>query len=140
VIYSYLADRAVGLAAADQGGQPAGVISSRGTFQRSPDRVGDPKLRQAQRQSPVSAPLLLMTDQEGGPVLAARPAPRDVAEAGRRVYTRPKASSAGPGAGKNLFAGMNVNLAPVLDVLQVRQLHRRVPCSYSSRASTVSNT
>jgi beta-N-acetylhexosaminidase len=63
-------------------------------------------------------PLLLMTDQEGGlvrrlpgpPVLSAK----QVAQAARPAAA---ARAAGTGAGENLRgAGLNVNLAPVLDV------------------------
>jgi beta-N-acetylhexosaminidase len=63
-------------------------------------------------------PLLLMTDQEGGLVrrLPGEPAlsEKQVGEAARRA---PAAKAAGRGAGHNLAgAGLNVNLAPVLDV------------------------
>ena len=76
------------------------------------------QLRQAQRQSPVSSPLLLMTDQEGGLV---RRLPGAPAHVGRSRSARPPtpaaAAAAGTGAGQNLAGvGMNVNLAPVLDV------------------------
>ncbi len=76
------------------------------------------QLRQAQRESPVHAPLLLMTDQEGGqvrrlpgqPVLSAK-------QIGRTTNPAAKATSSGKGAAGTLSAvGMNVNLAPVLDV------------------------
>src|SRR5205814_3124511 len=76
------------------------------------------QLRQAQQQSPVQSPLLLMTDQEGGlvrrlpgePVLSEK-------QIGESSSPAAAASSAGTGAGQNLAGvGMNVNLAPVLDV------------------------
>jgi beta-N-acetylhexosaminidase len=81
-----------------------------------------------------------MTDQEGGlvrrlpgaPVLSAK----QIGASGNPAAT---ASQAGTAAGKNLAGvGMNVNLAPVLDVYYqsgnfIDQFHR----SYSSRASTV---
>jgi beta-N-acetylhexosaminidase len=74
----------------------------------------------ANAASPVRAPLLMMTDQEGGfvhrlpgePVLSAKkvgeaPPPTD----------EELATSTGQGAGENLkSAAMNMNLAPVLDV------------------------
>ena len=76
------------------------------------------QLRQAQAQSPVHAPLLLMTDQEGGqvrrlpgqPVLSAK-------QIGQSANPRAQATAAGTAAAGTLSAaGMNVNLAPVLDV------------------------
>ena len=75
----------------------------------------------ASPQNPVKAPLLLMTDQEGGEVRRLSGAPllseRQIAES---TDPAAQATKAGTGAGSNLSAvGMNVNLAPVLDV------HRR---------------
>jgi beta-N-acetylhexosaminidase len=76
------------------------------------------QLRQAQAQSPIQVPLLLMTDQEGGlvrrlpgePVLSAK-------QIGQSSNPVAAATNAGTGAGQNLAGvGMNVNLAPVLDV------------------------
>lgn len=84
-------------------GQIAGVIS---------------QLRQAASHSPVKLPLLLMTDQEGGlvrrlpgqPTLSAK-------QMGQAADPVAAASAGGTGAGQNLRGvGMNVNLAPVLDV------------------------
>jgi beta-N-acetylhexosaminidase len=72
----------------------------------------------ASPQNPVRAPLLLMTDQEGGmirrmpgaPLLSAR-------QIGESADPAAAAAQAGSSAGQNLRSvGMNVNLAPVLDV------------------------
>jgi beta-N-acetylhexosaminidase len=76
------------------------------------------QLREAQRQSPVQAPLLLMTDQEGGLIRRLPGAPvlseRQIGQAADPVGA---AAQAGTGAGENLSGlGLNVNLAPVLDV------------------------
>ena len=65
-------------------------------------------------------PLLLMTDQEGGLVRRLPGAPalseKQIGEAARPAAA---AKAAGRGAGHNLAgAGLNVNLAPVLDVYQ----------------------
>jgi beta-N-acetylhexosaminidase len=65
-----------------------------------------------------SIPLLLMTDQEGGEVRRLPGAPllseKQIGESGHPAV---QAKKAGTGAGKNLASvGMNVNLAPVLDV------------------------
>jgi beta-N-acetylhexosaminidase len=98
------------------------------------------QLRRAQRQSPVPAPLLLMTDQEGGDVRRLPGAPvRSEKQIGQSSDPAAVAAQAGTGAGQNLASvGMNVNLGPVLDVFYkagdfTDQYHR----SYSSNARTV---
>ena len=120
-------------------GQAAGVIFFRGNIS-SEAQIASVirKLRQAQRQSPVSSPLLLMTDQEGGLVRRLPGAPaRSQKQVGASQHPASAAGSAGTGAGKNLAGvGMNVNLAPVLDVFYksgnfIDEFQR----SYSSRAS-----
>jgi beta-N-acetylhexosaminidase len=76
------------------------------------------QLRAAAAQSPVRQPLLLMTDQEGGRVrrLAGDPALSEK-QVGQAADPEAAAKAAGTGAGQNLAGvGMNVNLAPVLDV------------------------
>lgn len=75
-------------------------------------------LAQAQQDSGVGYPLLLMTDQEGGIVQRLPGAPgiseKQIGESSDPPGT---ARSAGTGAAQNLLdAGMNCNLAPVLDV------------------------
>lgn len=75
-------------------------------------------MNEAHAAAPVTAPLLLMTDQEGGivrrlpgePVLSAK-------DVGSSTDPRAESEFTGGGAGLNLAGvGMNVNLAPVLDV------------------------
>jgi beta-N-acetylhexosaminidase len=76
------------------------------------------QMRQAQAQSPIQVPLLLMTDQEGGQVrrLPGEPTLSEK-QIGQSKDPVAAATSAGTGAGQNLAGvGMNVNLAPVLDV------------------------
>jgi beta-N-acetylhexosaminidase len=76
------------------------------------------KLTAANKQSPVSAPLLVMTDQEGGEVrrLPGQPTLSEK-QIGESAHPATAAAQAGTGAGQNLSAvGLNVNLAPVLDV------------------------
>jgi beta-N-acetylhexosaminidase len=97
-------------------------------------------LRQAQRESPIRAPLLLMTDQEGGQVKRLPGQPVDSAKQIGQAPNPPAAATrAGAGAAATLTAvGMNVNLAPVLDVYYaagnfIDQFQR----SYSSDARTV---
>jgi beta-N-acetylhexosaminidase len=98
------------------------------------------QLAQAQQQSPVSAPLLLMTDQEGGEVRRLPGAPvMSEKQIGQSSDPAAAASSAGTGAGLNLAGvGVNVNLAPVLDVYYksgnfIDEFQR----SYSSKATVV---
>jgi beta-N-acetylhexosaminidase len=68
--------------------------------------------------NPVRAPLLLMTDQEGGLVRRLPGAPLlSERQIGESADPAAAAATAGSGAGRNLRGvGMNVNLAPVLDV------------------------
>jgi beta-N-acetylhexosaminidase len=79
------------------------------------------QLKDAHAASPVSAPLLLMTDQEGGivrrlpgePVLSEK-------QVGASADPVAAATDAGTGAAENIAGvGMNTNLAPVLDVFRV---------------------
>ena len=73
----------------------------------------------ASPQNPLrNSPLLLMTDQEGG-LVHRLPGPPVLSEKqiGESAHPGAAARAAGTGAGKNLRgAGLNVNLAPVLDV------------------------
>jgi beta-N-acetylhexosaminidase len=98
------------------------------------------QLRAAQAQSPNPNPLLLMTDQEGGMVrrLPGEPAlsHKDI---GASASPATAATNAGRGAGLNLAGvGMNVNLAPVLDVFHAPgDLMDQYERSFSSTAATV---
>jgi len=78
------------------------------------------QLNAANAQSPVKAPLLLMTDQEGGIVRRLPGAPAlSEKQVGASSDPVAQAKLAGTGAGQNLAGvGMNVNLAPVLDVFR----------------------
>jgi beta-N-acetylhexosaminidase len=75
----------------------------------------------ASASNPLHAvPLLLMTDQEGGLVrrLPGRPVMSEK-QIGEAADPAAAAKAAGTGAGQNLASvGMNVNLAPVLDVFR----------------------
>jgi beta-N-acetylhexosaminidase len=122
-------------------GQAAGVIFFGGNIS-SESQIASviQQLRQAQQQSPVQSPLLLMTDQEGGLVRRLPGAPTmSEKQIGASGDPAAAASSAGTGAGQNLAGvGMNVNLAPVLDVYYksgnfIDEFQR----SYSSNAATV---
>jgi beta-N-acetylhexosaminidase len=97
------------------------------------------QLQRAAAQSPIKTPLLLMTDQEGG-LVHRLPGPPFMSEKqlGQSHNADGAVLGAGRAAGRNLAgAGLNVNLAPVLDVYRspgnfIDQFGR----SYSSRAST----
>jgi len=76
------------------------------------------ELAQAQAESGIGYPLLLMTDQEGG-IVQRLPGAPGISEKQIGASADPvgAAQSAGTGAAQNLLdAGMNCNLAPVLDV------------------------
>jgi beta-N-acetylhexosaminidase len=70
--------------------------------------------------NPVRAPLLLLTDQEGGPVRRLSGPPLlSEKQVGEADDPEGAARGAGAGAARNLASvGMNVNLAPVLDVFR----------------------
>ena len=77
-------------------------------------------LERANRASPVHAPLLMLTDQEGGEVRRLPGAP-DLSEKqiGESANALALARQAGAGSGHVLAGvGINVNLAPVLDVFR----------------------
>ena len=91
-------------------------------------------------QNPVRAPLLLMTDQEGGRVRRLPGAPRlSAKEVGASADPAAAASEAGTGAGANLRGlGLNVNLAPVLDVYRrAGDFADRYERSYSTSPAVV---
>ena len=73
---------------------------------------------EASPDNPVQAPLLLMTDQEGGQIRRLSGAPLlSEKQIGQSAKPATQATEAGRGAALNLRAvGMNLNLAPVLDV------------------------
>jgi beta-N-acetylhexosaminidase len=123
-------------------GQAAGVIFFGGNISSETQLARVIRqLRQAQQQSPVAAPLLLMTDQEGGEVRRLPGAPvRSEKQIGGSSDPAAEAATAGTGAGRNLAGvGMNVNLAPVLDVFsRAGNFIDEYGRSYSSNAATVS--
>ena len=142
VIYSYSGLTVpTALLQAITAGQAAGVIFFGGNISSEAQIasvIG--QLVRAQQQSPVSAPLLLMTDQEGGEVRRLPGAPAlSEKQVGESSNPSQAASQAGTGAAQNLAGvGMNVNLAPVLDVYYkagnfIDQYQR----SYSNKASVV---
>ena len=98
------------------------------------------QLQKAARSSPVHRPLLLMTDQEGGQVRRLPGAPvLSEKQIGERRDGPGAASAAGTGAGHLLASvGMNVNLAPVLDVYRAAgDFDDQFQRSYSSDPAAV---
>jgi len=124
VIYSYSGlNPPASLIALIQHGEAAGVIFFGQNISSKTQIAGVIKrLEQADASplNPVRAPLLLMTDQEGGEV---RRLPGQPVLSEKQIGAKPLpqaktlATQAGRGAAANLRGvGMNVNLAPVLDV------------------------
>ena len=90
--------------------------------------------------NPVQLPLLLMTDQEGGQVRRLPGAPElSAKQVGAAAHPWQAATDAGNGAGENLRSvGLNVNLAPVLDVFrQPGNFIDEFGRSFSDKAATV---
>jgi beta-N-acetylhexosaminidase len=122
VIYSYSGlTPPAELLAKIRAGQVAGVIFFSGNIssQAQLSKVAA-ELQQAamSKSDPVREPLLLMTDQEGGVVrrLPGGPA-KSEKQIGLSLHPASAARNAGRVAAANLrSAGLNVNLAPVLDV------------------------
>lgn len=98
------------------------------------------ELQRAARAAPGHRPLLLLTDQEGGEV---RRLPGAPAASEKQIGSSPDggrlARAAGAGAGATLrAAGLNVNLAPVLDLYrQPGNFIDRYARSYSAHPVTV---
>jgi beta-N-acetylhexosaminidase len=124
VIYSYSGlNPPASLISLIQHGEAAGVIFFGQNISSKTQIAGVIKrLEQADASplNPVRAPLLLMTDQEGGLV---RRLPGQPYLSEKQIGAKPLpqaktlATQAGQGAAANLRSvGMNVNLAPVLDV------------------------
>lgn len=142
VIYSYpgLVPPA-SLLARIRAGEAAGVIFFGENVSSTQQIAGVvAQLRAAAAQSPVREPLLLLTDQEGGQIRRLPGAPtlshKDI---GQSADPGAAATAAGRGAGQNLAGvGMNVNLAPVLDVFHAPgDLMDSFERSFSSNSATV---
>jgi beta-N-acetylhexosaminidase len=124
VIYSY---RGLvppqSLLAAIRAGDAAGVIFY-GANIASASQIAEviAQLERAAARSPIKEPLLLMTDQEGGLVRRLPGAPAlSEAQIGASAHAAAAAQQAGRAAALDLRSvGMNMNLAPVLDVARSR--------------------
>ena len=101
-------------------GEVAGVIFFGQNIKSTSQLAGAVKqLEDAAAQSPVHLPLLLMTDQEGGEIRRIQGgAPTQTErQIGESANPASAAAQAGTGAAGTLkSAGLNMNLAPVLDV------------------------
>jgi beta-N-acetylhexosaminidase len=126
-------------------GQVGGVIFFGGNISSRAQIAGVIKQldqANASASNPLRAvPLLLMTDQEGGAVrrLPGRPVVSEK-QIGEAAHPAAAARTAGTGAGQNLAgAGMNVNLAPVLDVYRTAgDFDGQFDRSYSTNSKVVS--
>ena len=122
VIYSYRGlTPPASLLATIRAGEAAGVVFfSQNISSKAQLKGVTAELQQAAAQSPVKLPLLLMTDQEGGEVRRLPGAPSlSEKEIGQSSDPAAAARTAGRGAALNLAsAGIDVNLAPVLDVFR----------------------
>jgi len=120
VVYSYRGlTPPASLLARIRAGQAAGVVFFKGNIANERQlRAVTAELQRAALQSPVKLPLLLMTDQEGGLVRRLPGAPTlSEKQIGQSAEPATAARRAGHNAGLNLAGvGLNVNLAPVLDV------------------------
>jgi beta-N-acetylhexosaminidase len=123
VIYSYQGlTPPAGLLAAIRHGEAGGVIFFGGNISGTAQIAGVISQLDRANASPGNPlrrlPLLLMTDQEGGLVRRLPGAPvQSQKQIGESADAAAAAASAGTGAGQTLASvGMNVNLAPVLDV------------------------
>ncbi len=142
IIYSYAGlNPPAPMLAAIRAGEAAGVIFFGPNIASTAQiRAVIAELQRANASSPVHGPLLMLADQEGGEVRRLPGAPdlseKEIGESPDRVAL---ARQAGAGAGRNLSGvGMNVNLAPVLDVFRapgnfIDQFQR----SYSDNPQTV---
>ncbi|MFD8482160.1 glycoside hydrolase family 3 N-terminal domain-containing protein [Kitasatospora sp. NPDC059673] len=103
-------------------GRVAGVIFFAENVGTDPAvlRTAVSQLRQAEQQAPHPRPLLLMTDQEGGLVRRLPGGPAQSAkDVGRAADPTAAATATGGQAAATLAGfGLNLNLAPVLDVFR----------------------
>lgn len=125
-------------------GEAAGVIFFADNIASRPQlRAVVRALEQADQSphNPVKAPLLLMTDQEGGQVRRLSGAPLlSEKQIGQATDPAAAAGAAGKNAAANLRnVGLNVNLAPVLDVYrQTGDFDDQYGRSYSTDPTIVS--
>lgn len=117
-------------------GEAAGVILfARNVGSATALRSTMRSLQAIRRPEGLDAPLLVMVDQEGGPVRRIPGAPERAAAS---VRTSAQARADGRAAARNLrSAGVNVDLAPVADVPRPGSALEREKRTYSRPASNV---
>ena len=117
-------------------GEAAGVILFARNVRSAGQLRATMRSLQAIRRPPgLRAPLIVMADQEGGPVRRIPGAPRRAAAS---VETPGQARADGEAAARTLRgAGVNMDLAPVADVARPGAALERERRTYSSSASTV---
>ena len=121
-------------------GEVGGVILFRHNV-KSRDQVAlaVEQMQAVPRPHDVDEPLLVMVDQEGGRVVRIPGAPRRSAAAVGATGRSRVARAAGLAAGSTLrSAGVNVNLAPVVDVARRGSAMERERRAYGRRARKVS--
>ena len=121
-------------------GRVAGVIVfTRNYRSRAQLRHDIRRLQRTRRPAGLRAPLLVMTDQEGGRVKRLPGPPRrSPAELGS-IGSRSLAGSEGRATGRSLRRlGLNVDLAPVMDLGRAGGFERRTERAYSARPGIVS--
>jgi beta-N-acetylhexosaminidase len=126
-------------------GEVAGVIFFQGNVASAGQLSGVIRrldAADAASTNPVRAPLLLMTDQEGGPVRRLPGAPfLSEKQIGQAANPAAAARTAGAAAAANLRGiGLNLNLAPVLDVYRTAgDFDDQFGRSYSTNPRTVAS-
>jgi beta-N-acetylhexosaminidase len=127
-----------------QHGEAAGVIFFSQNISSLPQItkvIAELEQANASPSNPVRAPLLLMTDQEGG-LVRRMPGPPYISQRqiGESAAPAAAAASAGSNAAENLRGvGMNVNLAPVVDVYRTTgDFDDQNQRSYSTNPAVVS--
>jgi beta-N-acetylhexosaminidase len=142
IVYAYAGLRPPGsLLAAIRAGEAGGVIFFAPNISSASQlRAVIDELQRASLASPLHDRLLMLTDQEGGEVrrLPGAPIPSEK-QIGAAADPVAAAGSAGAGTGRNLRGvGINVNLAPVLDVFrQPGNFIDEFQRAYSSDPTTV---
>jgi len=141
VIYSYDgASPPAALARRVRRGEAAGVIVfAHNIPSRKALRDAIRRLQAIPRPAGLRAPLLVMIDQEGGFVKRLNGAPsRSPAAIGATGSAAVARSEGRATAGNLLDVGVNVNLAPVVDVGRPGRFQQRLKRSYSSDPAVVS--
>jgi beta-N-acetylhexosaminidase len=141
MIYSYVGTRPpAGLERRIAAGEAAGVILfARNVASRSSLRATLRRLQAIRRPSALRAPLLVMIDQEGGLVKRLSGPPTRSPAALGRIGSAALARREGAATAGNLRSvGVNVDLAPVVDVGRPGSYQQRTERSYSSDPARVS--